>query len=120
MKKWPVADPGDMMHPVVIQNLVIGSPANITPVGPIQNWITFLECYASIKHVRGIDVIQSGQTTAELYATITIYYFPGIGPDMRVIGDNGNTYVIQSIENPEPMNVLLVLNCVALGRNVTQ
>jgi hypothetical protein len=39
---------------------------------------------------------------------------PGILASMRVVG-NGKTYVIQSVENIQERNIVLVLNCLLLG-----
>jgi SPP1 family predicted phage head-tail adaptor len=118
MKKWPVFDPGDFMHPISIQQR--STAGAIGPAGPAQAWTEYVACYASIKHVRGTDVIRSGQDTAQLFATITIHYLPGIQQNMRVQDNNGNIYTIQTVENLEPMNVLLILNCIALGANDNQ
>jgi hypothetical protein len=61
-------------------------------------------------------VIKAGQVTTQLFLTISIWYQAGILADMQVQAMNG-LYVIQSVENISELDVVLVLNCVALSQN---
>ena len=72
--------------------------------------------YAKLAPVSGIDVIRSGQTTTQLLLVATIWWQPGILPDMQVQALNGR-YIIQSVENLLELDIVLKLNCLALGGN---
>lgn len=114
---WPVVDVGSMRHAITIQQQGPTSPPTTDAAGPHLVWSTFATALAAIETVRGTDVIRAGQDTTQLFLTATIWYQAGILPNMRVISDNGSVYVIQAIENILELNVVLVLNCLALGQN---
>ena len=59
---------------------------------------------------------KAGQVTTQLFLTISIWYQAGILADMQVQAMNG-LYVIQSVENISELDVVLVLNCIALSQN---
>jgi SPP1 family predicted phage head-tail adaptor len=112
MSAWPQLDPGKMIHRVTILR-----QTTVTDVsGTATAWTTFVDTWAQIDPVRGNEVLKSGQDTAQLFLTVKIRWQTGILSSMRVQSLNG-TYIIQSIENPGERNVILVLNCIALGLN---
>src|SRR5277367_2107654 len=92
---WPQIDPGKMIHWVTLlaETEVIGASGTST------KYVPFLQTWAEIEPVRGTDVLKAAQATTTLYLTITIRYQPGILPDQRVQSENGNVYIIQSIQN---------------------
>lgn len=107
---WPSINPGRMVHKITIQR-----QQTITDIsGTVVEWVDFVSCWAAIDPVRGTEVLRAGQDTTQLYLTVVIRWQSGILPNMRVRSNNG-TYIIQSIENPGERNVVLVLNCLALG-----
>lgn len=114
---WPVLDIGRLRHQITVQQFGAASPPAYTASGPNMAWTTFTTAMASIEIVRGTDVIKGGQTTTQLFLTVGMWWQPGILPNMRVVSDNGSTYVIQSIENILELDVVLVINCIALGAN---
>lgn len=114
---WPTINVGAMRHAIAIKQLGPGSPVTYDVAGPVTSWTAFTTAMAAIEIIRGTDVIKSGQTTTELYLTVGIWFQPGILSNMRVESDNGSTYLIQSIENVSELNVVLLLNCIALGSN---
>jgi SPP1 family predicted phage head-tail adaptor len=108
---WPKLNAGEMIHRVTIQRMV---PA-VGRTGNTFNWTDWSTgVWAKIVPVRGTDVVKGGQDTTQLYVTISIWWMPGILASMRVVG-NGKTYVIQSVENIQERNIVLVLNCLLLG-----
>lgn len=111
---WPVVDVGALRHAITIQQQQSGSDAS----GSVAIWANFISALAAIETIRGTDVIKGGQTGTQLYLTVTMWYQDGVLPNMRVVSDNGSVYVIQAVENILEMNVVLVLNCLALGPNV--
>jgi head-tail adaptor len=114
---FPIIDIGKLRHFIQIQKLGNSNPPTFNEGGPKQGFTTFASAMAAIDMVSGTDVIKGGQTVSELYLTVTMYYLPGITPDMQVISDNGSTYVIRAVENVLEMNVYIVLNCVGLKAN---
>jgi head-tail adaptor len=109
---WPTIDPGKMIHwGTILQQIASSDISGSTVV-----WTPLLSTWAEIDPVRGTDVINSGQITTQLFLTVKIRWQAGPRANMRWQGLNG-TYVIQSIENPGERNILLVLNCLALGAN---
>lgn len=108
---------GAMRHAIAIQQQQPVSPPVYDAAGPVLAWTTFVSALAAIETLRGTDVIKSGQTTAQLFLMVTLWYQPGILPSMRVVSDNGSIYVIQAVENILELNVVLVLTCLGLGAN---
>ncbi len=112
MSAWPMVDPGKMVHWITIHK-----QTTVTDIsGTSAAWTEFVRTWAQIDPVRGSDVLKAGQDTTQLFLTVKIRWQAGILPNMRVQSCNG-TYIIQSIENPGERNVVLVLNCIALGLN---
>jgi SPP1 family predicted phage head-tail adaptor len=112
MSAWPQLDPGKAIHRIAILK-----QTTVTDIsGTATKWVKFVDAWAEIKPVRGTEVLKSGQDTAQLFLTVTIYWQAGIQSNMRVQSLNG-TYIIQTIENPGMRNVILILNCLALGLN---
>jgi hypothetical protein len=125
---WPQVDIGLMRHCIKIQQQGNGTRVGEFDIGgaiPSDWQDLFTGVMAAIEVMRGTDVIRSGQTTTQLFITVVIWfipdpvnpYAPGVTSNMRVISDNGSAYVIQSVENVLELNVILVLNCLALGQN---
>jgi head-tail adaptor len=128
MAKWPAAvqvvdgvpvvNVGALRHMVTIQQQGPSSPPVIDAGGQLLSWNEFATAQAAIEAVRGTDVIRGGQTTTQLFLSVTMWFVPGILPNMRLVRYNGTTtYLIQSVENVLEMDVALVLNCIALGVN---
>jgi SPP1 family predicted phage head-tail adaptor len=111
-QKWPAIDPGRLIHRIAIQRQTTTTDIS----GTVVAWSDFVTTWAAIEPVRGLEVLRAGQDTTQLYLTVTIRWQSGILPNMRVRSSNG-TYEIQSIENPGERNILLVLNCLALGNS---
>jgi head-tail adaptor len=109
---WPAIDQGRMVHWITILQQTPSEDES----GTTMIYSALLSSWAAIDPVSGTDVLRSGQVTTQLFLTITMRWQAGIASNMRVRSNNG-TYVIQSIENPGERNVLLVLNCLALGSN---
>jgi Phage head-tail joining protein len=99
------------------RSATLASPPASDAAGALQSWNAFTQANAAIETVRGTDVIKGGQTATQLFLTVGMWYQAGINPEQRVLSDNGSLYVIQSVENILEMNVVLVLNCLALGSN---
>lgn len=122
MNGWPVlSDPGAFRHSVSIEQLV---QTGVTDeAGTATNWQTFLpndgeEVLASIEPIRGSDIPKQGQTTTQLTVWVTLWFRPGILPNMRVVSPNGSKYLIQAVENVLEVDVILILYCLGLGANV--
>src|SRR3954462_11488087 len=111
---WPVLDVGRLTHPVTIWDQRIGSPPEYDEAGPKVSWVKVAEAMASIETMRGTDVVRSGQTTAQIYAEITMWWQTGIAADMQVRTEQGKTYLAQSVEDVLHRNVVLRLNCLGL------
>ena len=110
--KWPTLDSGEMRHQITILGQVSSSDVSggTVAVAPV------VTCYAKIEPVRGIDVIKSGQETTQLFLIISIWWQAGILANMQVQALNG-LYLIQSVENVLELDVVLKLNCLAIGKN---
>ncbi len=109
---WPGLNPGELRERVTITRPVV--TADIS--GQTVTMTTFLATWARITSTQGKDRIAAGQTTARLPIQVAIHWQVGILPNMQVVARHG-TYVVESIENLQEMDVTLVLNCVALGLN---
>lgn len=110
---WPQIDPGKLVHRITL--LVEQEVIDIT--GSTTEWVPWLTTWAEIEPVRGTDVIRGGQQTTTLFLRVTIRWQAGILPDMRILTDTNQNYIIQSIENPGERNIILTLDCVALSHN---
>lgn len=111
---WPVIDVGRMVHTITIQQQAVNG---FDASGQVTQWTDFVTAQAVIEPVRGTDVVRSGQTTAQLFLTVGLWYQAGIAENMRVVSHNGATYLIQSIENVLERNAVLLLNCIGIGDN---
>lgn len=114
---FPVIDIGSLRHAITIQSQGPASPPAYNESGQIVQWNAFTTAIAAIDTIRGTDVIRSGQVTTQLFLTVATWWQPGILPNMRVLNDNGGTYLIQSVENILEINSVLILNCIGLGAN---
>ena len=110
--KWPTLDSGEMRHQITI----LGQVPSTDVSGGTVAMVPLLTCYAKIEPVRGIDVIKSGQETTQLFLIISIWWQAGILANMQVQALNG-LYLIQSLENVLELDVVLKLNCLAIGKN---
>ena len=110
--KWPTLDAGEMRHQITILGQVPSSDVS----GSTVTMAPILTCYAKIVPVRGVDVIKSGQETTQLFLIVSIWWQAGIAANMQVQALNG-LYLIQSVENVLELDVVLKLNCLALGKN---
>jgi len=110
--KWPTLDSGEMRHQITILGQVPSSDVS----GGTVAMVPLVTCYAKIEPVRGIDVIKSGQETTQLFLTLSIWWQAGILANMQVQALNG-LYLIQSVENVLELDVVLKLNCLAIGKN---
>ena len=108
--KWPTLDSGEMRHQITILGQVPSSDVS----GSTVTMAPILTCYAKIEPVRGVDVIKSGQETTQLFLTLSIWWQAGIVANMQVQALNG-LYVIEEIENVLEMDIVLKMNCIALG-----
>jgi SPP1 family predicted phage head-tail adaptor len=105
-------DPGEAIHRVrILQQTTVSDISGTAPA-----WVPFVDTWAKIAPVRGTEVLKAGQDTAQLFLTVTIFWQTGIVANMQVQSLNG-LYIIQTVENPGERNVILVLNCIALGLN---
>ena len=111
--KWPTLDSGEMRHQITILGQVPSSDIS----GSTATMAPLLTCYAKIEPVRGLDVIKSGQETTQLFLVISIWWQAGILANMQVQALNG-LYLIQSVENLLELDVVLKLNCLAIGKNL--
>ena len=117
----PSLDVGALRHAITIQSLgsTPAAPADAFSGSAVSGtWATFTTAMAAIDAIRGADVVKGGQTTAQLYLSVALWYQPGIAAGMRVVNDvNQATYLVQSVDNVLEMDVVLVLNCIGLGVN---
>jgi SPP1 family predicted phage head-tail adaptor len=105
-------DPGKMIHRVrILQQTTVTDIS-----GTATAWTPFVDTWAQIDPVRGTEVLKAGQDTAQLFLTVKIRWQTGILANMQLQSLNG-LYIIQTVENPGERNVILILNCIALGLN---
>lgn len=112
----PSINIGALRHSITIQSQAPKSPPNFDIAGQITEWADFATANAAIQAIRGDDVIKGGLATTQLYITVALWYIPGVQPNMRV-QHRDSIYLIQSVDNILEMDMVLVLNCVALGLN---
>jgi SPP1 family predicted phage head-tail adaptor len=112
MDPWPSLDPGDLRNQISILQQTQSSDAS----GNTVVMAPFATAYAKIDPVRGTDVLKAGQVTTQEFLVISMWYQPGILADMQVQALNG-LYVIQGVEDLLEMDIVLKLNCLAIGRN---
>lgn len=111
---WPQIDPGKMIHRVWILHKVESDDIS----GVVVSYpVLYGPLWAEIQTISGREQIQSGQTTTQSIRLVKIYFQPGIFNNMRVQTDTGSTYYIQSIDNPDERNIVLILTCMGLDEN---
>lgn len=114
---WPSIEMGRMRHPITIQSNGPTSPPSFDAAGSATAWNTFTTAMAAMDPIRGTDVVRGGQTTSQVFIPVAIWFQAGIVGGMRVVTEYGNTYTVQSVDNVLEMNVVLILNCIAIGTN---
>lgn len=117
-----VVNIGAMRHQITLKQLGASSPPAYDAGGPVESYLPVIaDLAAGIEMLRGTDVVKGGLSTTELYLQIMIWFNEAVDvlPKMRAMQQhNGSEYVIQSVENPLALDVILILNCVGLGSNV--
>ena len=111
--QWPTLDAGELRHQITILGPVPGSDAS----GSTVMMSPKVTAYAKIEVVRGADVVRNGQVTTQTMLVISMWYQDGIASNMQVQALNG-LYLIQSVENLLELDVVLKLNCLAIGKNL--
>ena len=112
---WPSINPGELRHLVTINQQQATTDAS-------GNEVTMVALYTAVPAkcvvVKGTDVLKAGQVTTNTYLTVTIWFQPGILASMQLQRKHDTvTYLIQSIDNVNEMDIVLVLNCLAIGKN---
>lgn len=104
---------GELRHRISLLQPVVGTDES----GASVTYSVYATANAKIEWPKAPrEVVRAGQTTAQLYLSITMRWIPGVTEEMRVQSRNG-TYEIQGIENVGEQNVKLILYCTALGVN---
>lgn len=113
----PVIDPGKMRDQVNLVQQTALVPTQ-TDAGGVKKGLTTVisGARAAISLYRGKEQFAAGQTSAEAYMIIAMWYQPGVLPSQLVQARNG-TYKIMAIENVLEMNLVLELVCIAVGAN---
>jgi head-tail adaptor len=110
--KWPSLDPGELRHQITILGPVPATDVS----GSTVALVPLVTCYAKIEVVKGLDVIRAGQETTQIYLIVSMWWQAGIAANMQVQALNG-LYLIESVENVLELDVVLKLNCLAIGKN---
>ncbi|HXI42054.1 MAG TPA: phage head closure protein [Bryobacteraceae bacterium] len=113
---WPVIDPGKMRHTLTFLEQSVTAGAS----GAKETWAPGnppREARAAVETMASKDRTQADQTGTQLSLSAAIWFQANVKPSMRVQHNNGNVYVVQSVENVLEMDVVLVLNCLGLGAN---
>jgi hypothetical protein len=118
---FPVVDIGKMRHQISIQQADTTSSYDDSGVAQ-STWFTVATCMAAVDTSgvkRPDDVIHTPVWGAQLFVEFVFYYqaLPGLVPSMRILSDNGNYYVIQTVENVGEYNMFWIARCIALGDN---
>ena len=113
----PVIDPGSMRHQIAILQETTDDPPQTDAGGVKRNFVPFITgARAAISLYRGKEQFAAGQTSAQAYMIIALWYQPGILPSQQVQARNG-TYLIMAVENVLEMSLVLELVCIAIGAN---
>lgn len=119
---FPTLQAGALRHSVQLQTQTITGAFDDSGVQQTV-WTTVATVMAAIvtSGVKAPDEsLKAGQIGSQFFIEVVFYYagYPGLTPNMRVIGDNNNArYLIQTAENVLELNVIWVARCVALGAN---
>ena len=115
---WPAIDPGKLRHLLIFYLAQPTSPASYDAGGPVTAPTEILRAYGSSDPATASDVIKGGQTVSEAFIPLVVRYDSRIQQNMTVLNTTTNsTYVVRGIINHEDRNVLLTLQCVAIGAN---
>src|SRR5713226_8335034 len=90
----PVIDVGALRHTITIQQQ---NTSGFDASGVAVAWTTLTTAQAAIDFIKGTDVIKGGQTTAQQFLEVTLWFQAGITPNMRVQSAS-SMYLIQSVE----------------------
>lgn len=118
---FPTIKIGAMRHLITIEQAVISGTYDHSGVAQTGR-TTVATCMAAIGTSgvkRPDDVVRGGQTGSQLFVEVVTFYnnCPTLEPDMYVVSDNGSTYIVQTVENVDELNVVWIMRCIALGQN---
>lgn len=65
---------------------------------PIDTWQTVITCFASVRHLSGVEAIKADASVSITKASIMIRYRSGLNAGMRVIGPDG-TFMVDAVMN---------------------
>lgn len=77
---------------------------------PITTWPLYRRARAFIEPLNGRELFAAQQVNAETTTRMTIRYFAGLDPRMRIVHE-GVIYNIHSIIDPEMRHAWLVIMC---------
>ena len=84
---------GELRQRITIEQ---NTPTRDTFSAEVPHWSTFATLWAKIETVSGAETIEQQQATARLTHQMTIRYYPGIAPAMRVSW-SGRLFDIQAV-----------------------
>ena len=73
-------------------------------------WTSYITVWATIDVLQGNEIFKGQQYNTQVTHKVTIRYLPGVTAKQRVQFGT-RQFVIEAVENPEEMNVCLVLMC---------
>jgi SPP1 family predicted phage head-tail adaptor len=98
---------GNLRHRIQLQRK---STAQDSFGQPVEQWNTYLSCWASIDVLRSAMLYQTAQFIAQSTYRIEIRYPHGfsVQPQDRIVCGN-DVYTIETVTNPEQRNISLIL-----------
>lgn len=87
------------------------TPTQGTDGGMTDSWGTFADVWASIEPLNGRELMAALQVQSQVTTRVTIRYYDGITPSMRV-NYQGRYFDIQSVINVNEVNRTMQLLCI--------
>ncbi len=102
-----INDLGSMRHFVELQS---AGTSRDTYGEQIQSWTKYGDAWAAIRYVAGEEKDHAQQVSGQDVHKIKIRYRDDVSVKHRVLW-NSRIFEINSIQNPEERNILLILHC---------
>lgn len=102
-------DAGELRQQVTIQQIAITRDEF---GGEVKAWADFVTLRAKIEPLSGRELTEAAQIYPESNTRITIRYYPGIDPSMRVLDETGAQYDITNLSDVEYRHVKLLITAI--------
>ena len=104
-------DAGKLDRPITIQQKTSSSTNELNEA--VYTWTTFASVWALVRQLSGRELVEAQQVAANASIELTIRYFPGVAPAMRVLYQLATTryFDISAVNDIDDAHQWMILTC---------